>query len=54
MLFVPPIPDGMGILDWHRHVELFDAAYRWGLKELARLKDEGNHLFAGAKATPTR
>lgn len=35
---MPPIPDGMGFLDWHRHRELFHAAYRWTHQELASLK----------------
>lgn len=34
---VPPIPDGTGFLDWHRHRELFHAAYRWTHEELATL-----------------
>ncbi len=38
LLLVPPIPDDMGILDWHRHAELVENAYRWGLEEMARLK----------------
>jgi NTE family protein len=44
-LLVPPIPDDMGILDWSRHTELFDDAYRWGLAEMARLKKAGHPLF---------
>ncbi len=54
VLFVPPIPEGTGILDWHRHTQLFDMAYRWGLKELARMKDEGHPLLANAKAVSAR
>jgi len=34
----PPIPDGMGFLDWHRHRELFHMAYRWTHQELASRK----------------
>jgi NTE family protein len=40
LLLVPPLPPGMGILDWHRHTELADSAYHWGLIELARIKAE--------------
>jgi NTE family protein len=29
LLLVPPIPPGIGFLDWHRHGELMDAGYRW-------------------------
>lgn len=32
---LPPIPIGFGFLDWHRHGELFNAAYRWTRDELA-------------------
>lgn len=35
---VPPIPVGMGFLDWHRHRELFHSAYRWTHKEIASLR----------------
>jgi NTE family protein len=47
LLFVPPLPPGMGILDWHRHGELVEGTYRWGLAELARLKAEGHPVVAG-------
>jgi NTE family protein len=35
----PPIPAGMGFLDWHRHRELFHAAYGWTCAELAARAD---------------
>jgi NTE family protein len=47
LLLVPPIPDDMGILDWHRHTELVEAAYEWGLEEMARL-EAAEHPFAAA------
>lgn len=50
LLLVPPIPPTMGILDWHRHAELAEATYRWGLAEMARLKNEGHPLATRAKA----
>ena len=50
LLLVPPLPQGMGILEWHRHSELADAAYRWGLTELARLKAERHPVVAAASA----
>ena len=31
----PPIPAGVGFLDWHRHGELFNVAYLWTRDELA-------------------
>ena len=45
MLLVPPIPANMGILDWHRHTELFERAYRWGVDELARLRIAAHPLL---------
>lgn len=47
LLLVPPFPPGMGILDWHRHTELMDSTYRWGLREVARLKAEGHPVLSG-------
>ncbi len=38
VLFVPPMPADMGILDWHRHAELVRNAYWWGLEEVQRLR----------------
>jgi NTE family protein len=35
----PPIPPGMGFLDWHRHRELFHGAYGWTRAELAARTD---------------
>ena len=43
LLLVPPIPDDMGILDWHRHAELVEDAYRWGL--------HGDGTAAGERAS---
>ena len=48
LLLVPPFPQDMGILDWHRHTELTDSTYRWGLREMARLKAEGHQVIGGA------
>lgn len=47
LLLVPPVPPGMGILDWHRHTELMESTYRWGLSEMARLKAEKHPILAG-------
>jgi len=41
-LMVPPLPDGMSILDWSRHGELMDAAYAWGKAEIERARMEGH------------
>jgi NTE family protein len=46
LLLVPPFPQDMGILDWHRHTELMDRTYRWGLREIQRLMTEGHPVLA--------
>jgi len=51
LLLVPPFPQDMAILDWHRHSELMDRTYRWGMHELARLKAAG-HAALGARVAP--
>jgi len=53
VLFVPPIPSDMGILDWHRHSELVRNAYWWGLEEVQRLQRARHPLMAmvGADAS---
>jgi NTE family protein len=48
VLLVPPIPANMGILDWQRHSELAERAYRWGVEEMARLRHAGHPLFAAS------
>jgi NTE family protein len=45
---VPPIPAGMGFLDWHRHGELFRAAYGWTRGELADFATENEPPWLGA------
>jgi NTE family protein len=46
LLLVPPCPQDMGIMDWHRHTELVDRTYRWGMREIARLTAEGHPVLA--------
>lgn len=48
LLLVPPLPSDMGILEWHRHTELTDSTYRWGLREVERLKTEGHPVIVSA------
>jgi NTE family protein len=38
---VPPLPAGVGFLDWHRHGELFRDAYRWTGERLADIRASG-------------
>jgi len=49
LLLVPPFPQDMGILDWHRHTELVDKTYRWCLREMARLRSEGHPILDSAR-----
>jgi NTE family protein len=53
-LMVPPIPKDMGILDWHRHTELVQGAYWWGLEEVQRLKTAKHPLLADVDASAQR
>lgn len=46
LLLVPPLPPGMGFLDWHRHGELSEATHAWAVQEIGRLRREGYPLFA--------
>ncbi|MEZ5818721.1 MAG: patatin-like phospholipase family protein [Hyphomicrobiaceae bacterium] len=41
-LMVPPLPVGMGILDWGRHTEMMSTAYLWGLEEIERARGESH------------
>ena len=49
LLLVPPIPDDMGILDWSRHAELVEGAYRWGHEQMAQLEETGHPVLTGAR-----
>lgn len=52
LLLVPPIPSDMGVLHWHRHTELMDLAYRWTLREVARLRNEGHPVVGALHGLP--
>ena len=39
VLMVPPMPEGMGLLDWHRHTEVMDNAFHWAKAEIERLRE---------------
>ena len=49
LLLVPPLPQDLGLLDWHRHAEVVELTYRWGLGEMARLRAEGHPVAAAAR-----
>jgi len=50
VLLVPPLPAGLGFLDWHRHTEVHQAARRWAAEEVDRLIAAGHPLVKGAMA----
>jgi len=58
LLMVPPVPAGMGVLDWGRHSELMERAYEWGLGEIAGARGRGHaavtKLPVGAPIVPVR
>ena len=46
VLLTPPLPSAMGILDWHRHTELKEAAHSWAKDEIGRLQAEAHPALA--------
>jgi NTE family protein len=48
LLLVPPLPEDMGTLDWHRHGDLIALAYAWTRSEIARAGGEGHPVLADA------
>ena len=46
VLFCPPLPPGLGFLDWHRHTEIMRGASRWARHELAELVAARHPLLA--------
>jgi hypothetical protein len=51
LFMVPPVPAGMGILDWGRHGELMQRAHAWGVEEIARARTKGHPAVAEFPAT---
>lgn len=47
LLCIPPVPDDMRFVDWHRHAELVELAYTWARNELAR---EGSAMRSWVEA----
>ena len=45
LLFVPPIPEDMSIMDWRRHSELKALAYDYGCSEIVRQRKAGHTLL---------
>lgn len=49
LVLQPPLPDGVGIMDWHESRRLMDTAHAWVEAELARLRENAD----GEVAAPT-
>jgi len=45
LLIAPPLPDDIGVMDWHRHEELSACAYDYAVKLIAGLRASGHPLF---------
>jgi NTE family protein len=49
----PPIPPGIGVTEFERHAEIFDASYVWARERLAALEAGGNSAIAAMLASGT-
>ncbi len=47
----PPIPPGVGVTEFERHAEIFDASYIWAQERLAALEADGNSAIAAILAS---
>ncbi len=45
LLISPPLPENIGVMDWHRHAELTACAYDYTAKLIERLRASGHPLF---------
>jgi len=48
LLVVPPIPDTVGVMDWHRHSELKELAYLYGRELISTLGENGHPVIKAA------
>jgi NTE family protein len=51
-LLIPPVLEGMTVMDWARHRELYEATYTWALAEVDRLQQQGHAALAEVSALP--
>jgi NTE family protein len=47
LLIAPPLPDDVGVMDWHRHDELTSRAYEHTAKLVETMRTTGHILFRG-------
>ena len=45
LIFIPPLPKGMGITDWHRFEALEQESYDWARREIERRLREEPETF---------
>ncbi|MGZ8401208.1 MAG: patatin-like phospholipase family protein [Methyloceanibacter sp.] len=45
LLIAPPLPEDIGVMDWHRHEELSASAYDYAAKLIEGLRASGHPLF---------
>jgi hypothetical protein len=45
LLLRPPAFKGSNFINWDRHADVLDASYQWALKEIERLRAEGDPAF---------
>lgn len=45
LLLSPPLPEDVGVMDWHRHAELTSRAYDYTAKLIEGLRASGHPLF---------
>jgi NTE family protein len=47
----PPFSPDIGVTEFERHTEIYDASYRWAREAIAALEAEGNAAIAAILAT---
>jgi NTE family protein len=45
LLITPPLPEDVGVMDWHRHAELTERAYDHTVKVIEDQRERGHPLF---------
>ena len=50
----PPIPAGVGVTEFERHAEIFEASYLWARERLAALETDGNAAIAAIVASAAK
>jgi len=51
VVFQPPMPRGVSLLDFARHARIATLAHDWALGEIAQLREEGDPVFAAVAAS---